>query len=165
MDPRVFGKFPTLLLFSVRKHVINMTSRLVNLTRRRQCCRIHAALICVVSALTYHVRHFANVFNITANLVLPYLATALITMFSQQCVGWRHANQSTAHSWKHRFDTRTRAWVRFICSRGAARVVNCGRVHPNQHHRRDARGNNKPVNAIQRESTYEVFSLRATATC
>ena len=35
------------------------------------------------------------------------------------------ANQSTAHSWKHQFDTRTRAGVRFICSRGAARVVNC----------------------------------------
>ena len=83
------------------------------------------------------------------------------------------ASQSTAHSWKHRFDTRTRAGVRFICSRGAARVVNCGRVHPNQHHRRNARGNNKPVNAIQRgprwiallrESTCEVSSLRGTAT-
>ena len=37
MDPRVFGKFPTLWLFPMHKHVINMTSRLVNLTRRRQC--------------------------------------------------------------------------------------------------------------------------------
>ena len=83
------------------------------------------------------------------------------------------ASQSTAHSRKHRFDTGTRAGVWFICSRGAARVVNCGRVRSNQRDRRNARGDNKPVDAIQRgprwiallrACTCEVFSLRGTAT-
>ena len=37
-----------------------------------------------------------------------------------------------------------------MCSQGAARVVNCGRVHPNRRHNHLARGNDKPVNAIQR---------------
>ena len=55
----------------------------------------------------------------------------------------------------------------------ALSAVEVRRVHPNQHHRRNARENNRHVNAIQRgprwivllrESTCEVSSLRGTAT-
>ena len=72
MDPRVFGQFPTLLLFSVHKHVIHMTLE----TRKPPSLKTFfsdSALICAVSALEYYVRHVSNVFGITAALFVVLL--------------------------------------------------------------------------------------------
>ena len=73
-----------------------MTSRLVNLTRRRVFS--DSALICAVSALEYYVRHVTNVFGITATLVVVLLSGFALPHHhpnhnNQQCVGWRQASR------------------------------------------------------------------------
>ena len=45
LEPRVFGQFSTLCIFLVHKHVINMTSRLVNLTCTEHLCGIQFPLV------------------------------------------------------------------------------------------------------------------------
>ena len=98
---------------------------------------------------------------------------------NQQYAGWRQANRqrTTGSIGLIQVDTGTRAggWFIIICNRDAERVVvNCGRARLNQHHRRNARGDNKPVDAIVarcprwiallHQSTCEVYNLRVRGT-